>query len=86
MTQTPEQETKLAAQKIALVAQVLATQTDKSIIREDVEYLVSRYFDLRLSQRMGHGEALRLTYGCLYQQPDIRFNPRARIAELRVGK
>lgn len=82
---TTEQQSQLDSQKANLTEQILTSQTDKSVSCDDVEYLVSRYLDLRLN-RMSHGDAMRVTYGCLYQQTDITFNPHARIAEMRSGK
>ena len=82
---TTEQQAQLDSQKSKLIDQTLDSQTDKSVSRDDVAYLVDRYIALRLSGT-GHGEAMRVTYGCLYQQSDIRFNPHARIAEMRSDK
>jgi len=58
-TMTLKPITKLDAQKAPLIEQVLGgTQTDKSVSRDDVGCLIDRYFDLRFSQQMSHGDAV----------------------------
>ena len=79
---TPEMEKRIENMKIDLIQQITETQTDKTISREDVAYLVDLYTEHR-KNGMQHGEAARVTYGCLYQSTDITFNPRKMIAQLR---
>jgi len=54
----------------------------ETITRDDVEYLVRKCYDM-IDNNVSPSDAARLTYGCLYRQSDIRYNPRARIDELK---
>jgi hypothetical protein len=47
------------------------------VLKEDVGYLVDRCLA---------GESVRTTYGILYRQDDIAFDPHGKIAALRAGK
>ncbi len=63
-----------------------AALVERPVSREDITYLVDLYYDHRIDDHMSHDEAARLTYACCYQQSDIRFNPHARIADLKNAK
>jgi len=60
-----------------------AKLVERPVSREDITYLVNRYYDYRIDDHMSHSDAARLTYACCYRQSDQRFNPHARIAELK---
>lgn len=67
-----------------LIKKIKATcdPIEKPITTEEIEYLVDKCIEY-INAKMDPREAVRLTYGCLYQKSDLRFDPRARIAELK---
>ena len=52
---------------------------------EEISFLVDKYYEHRLNG-MSHGDASRITYACCYNSGGTRFNPRARLEEIRKGK
>lgn len=62
-----------------------ATPIETVLTRDEIAYLVEKYFELRNNGK-SHGEACRRTYACVYRQSDTRFNPAARLNEIRSGQ
>jgi hypothetical protein len=56
-----------------------------SVSDDDIRFLIDKCFEM-IDNKVLAGDAVRLTYGCIYRQSDIRFNPQARIAELKEVK
>jgi hypothetical protein len=53
-----------------------------SVSDEDIRFLIDKCYEM-IDNKVPAGDAVRLTYGCIYRKSDVRFNPQARIAELK---
>ncbi len=56
---------------------------ERPVSRDDITYLVNKYYEYRIDDHMSHDDAARQTYACCYKKSDIGYNPHARIAELK---